>query len=705
MIHQNTADNFKRKSSIGAKFRRLILIALSAVLAIILTMLQITVRKAVSESEMENITLIAHGKATEVGEWLTGTDTMLLALTQTAEIQSNNWDVICPLLINAYETVNDPRYLFFAYIQRSGRGWTSWNRWLDASNLPYFAPLIYENRAKFTTDPFKGATTDEPLIVVGHGIPDSRGLNQAIVAACIDGTSISNIAEKINIGGEGYGIIVDSNGVFVAHPDVNKVMKETIYELDNSGYTGMTAIGNDIRAGIEDIKSFTRDGTDFYMVYTPIPNSPNWTLGIVIPKSYFNKAVIQISRILIPVILGIFIAVIVLLLLMTGNMTRQLKATSKALHNIANVDGDLTVRLPVTSGDEIGEISYYFNKTIMKIAATIGSIDENTAALKEIGEDLSLNMGDTANAVDSINTTINDVKQQAIRQATSVETTSATIKDIISTIKQLTESIDNQATSVVQSSSSIEEMASNITAMTQLMRTSDNKIKELALATADGKETLSASQTIAKKLTEESGSLLEASDVIQHIAEQTNLLAMNAAIEAAHAGETGKGFAVVADEIRKLAEESSAQGKTITATLEAFSKEIETLSMSSKNVEAQFNSIFALSEDVKAMSAKITAAMHEQENGSREVLNAIHDINSVTVEVRNGSEKVLKSGETVVQEMDKLDTLTSVITKNMNEMAVGAEKINEAVQEVNAITQNNKTNVENLTNEVHKFKV
>ena len=654
---------------------------------------------------MQNITSIAHGKASEVGEWLTGTDTVLRALTETAEIKSDDWNAIRPFLINAYDKVNDPRYLFFAYIQRNGRGWTSMDRWLDASNLPYFGPLFYENREKFTTDPFTGATTSAALIVIGHGIPDSRGLNQAVVAAGIDGTSISNIAERINIGGEGYGLIVDSNGVFVAHPDVDKVMQVNVRELDAQGYTGMAEIGEDMRAGFSGLRQFTRNGDDFYMVYTPIPNSPNWTLGIVIPKSYFDKAIVQISHILIPVVIGIFVAVSVLLLLLTGRMTRQLNATSTALHNIASVDGDLTVRLPVTSGDEIGEISYYFNEVIMKIAATIGSIDKNVSALKEIGEDLSLNMGDTANAVDSINTIINNVKQQAIRQAASVETTSMTVKDITATIKMLADSIDNQAVSVVQSSSSIEEMTSSIASMTQLMRTSDNKIQELATATADGKETLSVSYNISKKLIEESGNLLEASDVIQHIAEQTNLLAMNAAIEAAHAGDAGKGFAVVADEIRKLAEESSAQGKAITETLEAFSKEIETLSTSSKTVEAQFNAIFALSEDVRAMSAKITAAMHEQENGSKEVLNAISTINQVTMEVHDESAKMLKSGETVDKEMDKLDKLTVVITKSMGDMAIGAEKINEAVQQVNAITQQNKMNIESLTNEVKKFRV
>lgn len=366
--------------------------------------------------------------------------------------------------------------------------------------------------------------------------------------------------------------------------------------------------------------------------------------------------------------------------------------------------GDFTMRLPEAK-DEFGRIALYLNQTFESIGNSLRTVRSESEKMQVVGETLADDMTNAAQQVTQMTTTLNRINEKTAIQGKSVDGTAQSVDEIIKTVKQLNSSIEIQAESVGRSSASIEEMVANIASITQTLERTNNAIKDLAAATADGRDTLVTSNAITQKITEESGGLLEASNVIQHIASQTNLLAMNAAIEAAHAGEAGKGFAVVADEIRKLAEESSLQGKTITSTLKVLSGEIECLSDSSKTAGEKFNTIFTLSDQVKNMSNTLMEAMREQKIGSEEVLTAIRTISEVTVEVQAGSGEMLKGGTAITAEMRKLDDLTGTITNSINEMTEGANRMNDAIQEVNKITQQNKQSIFRLVSNVAKFRV
>jgi methyl-accepting chemotaxis protein len=204
------------------------------------------------------------------------------------------------------------------------------------------------------------------------------------------------------------------------------------------------------------------------------------------------------------------------------------------------------------------------------------------------------------------------------------------MEQVVTNINKLNDHVENQSRDISQASSAIEQMAANINSVTNTLINNAANVNTLKEASEVGKAGLHEVATDIQEIFRESEGLLVINAVMENIASQTNLLSMNAAIEAAHAGDAGKGFAVVADEIRKLAENSSEQSKTIGAVLKKIKASIDKITKSTGNVLTKFEAIDTSVKTVSQQEENIRNAMEEQEQGSKQLLQSAGGLKETT---------------------------------------------------------------------------
>jgi methyl-accepting chemotaxis protein len=598
----------------------------------------------------------------------------------------------------------------------------------DSGPGGFFAPRFTREKGKITlaahpqarelidTLPEKGVI-DEPktrqmdgktVLSISFRTPVFRGETEevvGVVGVTADISFAQAIFEEKKPYGTGGVAFYSHKGMVVAHPQAERIGTDfRDSAAETLGPQGVTAIEATLSRG--EPASFIHNGIiiQSYPMYIGASEEA-WAVAASVPTKTVLEGVESMTKYTVIIALIVVTIAGVAIFIIATRIAKPIVGVSSTLKDISEGEGDLTRQISVNAKNEIGDLAYYFNQTLEKIRNLVIVIKNQSASLYDVGNELVGNMTESASAANEISANIQSIRGQVINQSASVTETNATMEQITVNIDRLNGNIDQQTSSVSQSSSAIEQMLANIQSVTRTLEKNAENVRILTEASMVGRKSLGEVAENIQNIARESEGLLEINSVMESIASQTNLLSMNAAIEAAHAGEAGKGFAVVADEIRKLAESSGEQSKTISAVLQKIKNSMDQISASTQEVLNKFDAIEKGVLTVSVQEENIRSAMEEQNTGSRQILDAIGQLNSITSMVKGGSTEMLEGSNEVIHESKNLEAVTQQITNGINEIATGAEQINGALSKVSEISAINKEYINTLVKEVSRFKV
>jgi methyl-accepting chemotaxis protein len=426
-----------------------------------------------------------------------------------------------------------------------------------------------------------------------------------------------------------------------------------------------------------------------------VPGTEDARAGMTVP-----------SRSLVLPCIGIFfILIFVLAYTLKKNTGRLFASVILQLENLSSATKDLSRRISVCSVDELGTITGMVNSFCENMGEGIREIKNSQDDLSASGMKLETYVEDMAAALKQISGNVEQVREKTEAQMHSVSDSSEAIHRIAQNIESLDSSIAVQVDGVSEASSAVEEMVGNIASIGGTAGKMADQFKTVADAASKGGMVQRENSAKIYDIVTQSQSLMEANRIISTIAAQTNLLAMNAAIEAAHAGDAGRGFAVVSDEIRKLAENSSNESQKIGNELKQIMQTINQIVKNADALNFAFEQITGRVEDTQKLVFEVENAIREQQEGAVQVMNALKTMNDATAQVRTGSREMNEGNESMLREINILQEHAREISVRMAEMTAGINRINDGAQDVSGLAQSNQDRVQKIAAIVKDFTV
>jgi methyl-accepting chemotaxis protein len=383
-------------------------------------------------------------------------------------------------------------------------------------------------------------------------------------------------------------------------------------------------------------------------------------------------------------LLNLFSFLLGFLMLFLGDMKRH-KNLLAAVNGLTNAVRGLNSDAPSALEDEFAYLSYRINLLNKNLFSFFIELKRAAASGSQLSREMEANTAEASDKLATILSSIDSFKERSTILNQQICHSNNTFQEIKNFIQQVNRRIEDQAASVTQSSAAVEEIIASMNNMTRIAEAKKGLINNLTSLARIGESNMSEMTGAFSSIDRSAGTILEMMEIINTVSKETDLLAMNAAIEAAHAGEYGRGFAVVAEEIRKLSETTANNAANISSTLTGIIDNIKQTTKVTENTGSSIGQIIEGITEVAQSMNEMILGMSEISSGNNEVMKSLSELVNITEDVKQYSGRMDSRVLAMDQAMEKAANLAEGTFSAMDNLSADLMNVPESIKKVSSI--------------------